>query len=133
MPIQRRVRTPAEIEAAEKTKLEERVIQPQQVAAVKKLYFRDADTERFILALRDEFPSVAGETTDVLEIAKAVRKPFKRTCELLIELQGAGIGRPATKRMILNEDRPFKKFYWKVDLHEVLVKVADSLDVKTPN
>lgn len=92
---------------------------------------RDSDTEKFILALLDGFPFAAGETTPVLEIAKTVKKPFKRTCEMLFELEQAGVGRPATKRMLLDEDRPFEKFYWKVDLQEVANKVADSLDEKT--
>lgn len=132
MPIQRRTPTEAEIIERNRLREEKAKIHTWQVDALDKLYLRDHMSD-FILAVHEHFPSAAGDSTDVLEIAKAVGKPVKRTCELLMKLSETGIGGPSTKRMILDEEKPFTRFKWNGnfdDLVQALVAKWNSEQLK---
>lgn len=130
MPIQRRVPTQVEIDQRRKLREERAEIHDWQVNVLEKLYYRDDDMSQFILAIQDHFPLAAGESTDVAQIAKAVDKPVKRTCELLSDLSETGIGGPGTKRMILDEAKPFTRFRWNGNFDDLVQRLIVKWDAE---
>lgn len=130
MPIQRRTPTQEELDERNKLREEKARIHDWQVDALEKLYYRDDVMSQFILAIKDQFPTSAGESTDVLQIAKVVGKPVKRTCELLLELSETGIGGPGTKRMILDEAKPFTRFRWNGNFDDLVQRLIAKWDTE---
>ena len=134
MTVQRRVLTQPEIDERNRRREERSKIQDLQVDVLEKLYSSSEEMEKFIIAIHAHFPFAAGERSEVLQIAKAVRKPFRRTCDLLTALSKTGIGGIGTKRMILDDvAQPFTHFKWHGNLNELVLRLNEKWDSEQSN
>lgn len=125
MPVLRKHRTPDEIAAAEEKKRQEKIIHHWQVLAMDNLYFRDKAIQDFIVALREHCAYEAGTTASIDEMSTAIGMVYKKTCEMLEQLEYTGVGHLVRNRPIVDDNRPYTRFYWKADFHELIEKFIE--------